>query len=203
MIRNSAVCNGNRVYRFICSAYKNKGKKFCSSHFIQEDKLIKVLFTTISLYTKIAADEAFVKRIEEKHRKDNVSSFFVVKLKKAEKELEEVKMIRQGLYKDYKLGKISDSEYTDMKEGFEKQYNDLQKQISSLSRNIELEKAKKLPVNETLEYLKEHGTLKELTRDMVIKLVDRIIIGNSNEIKIVFNFEDIFKDYSENVATSQ
>jgi protein-disulfide isomerase len=38
---------------------------------------------------------------------------------------------------------------------------------------------------------------------MVIKLVDRIIIGDKNEIKIIFNFEDIFKDYAEKVATSQ
>jgi len=137
------------------------------------------------------------------YRKNNVSSFFMVKLKKAEKELEEVKMIRQELYKNYKLNMISASEYTDMKAGFEIQYNDLLKQIVSLSKSIEIEKTKKLPINETLEYLKAHGTFKELTRDMVIKLVDRIIIGNNHEIKIIFNFEDIFKDYAENVATSQ
>ena len=203
MIRSSAVANGKKIYRFVCSTYKNKGRKYCSSHYIQEDKLIELLFETISLYTRIAVDEAFVKRAEEMHRKGNVSSFFAVKLKKAQKELEEVKMIRQGLYKDYKLNMISASEYADMKTGFEQQYNDLLKQIASLSKSIELEKNKKLPSNETLEYLKEHGTFKELTRDMVIKLVDRIIIGDKNEIKIIFIFEDIFKDYTENIATSQ
>jgi hypothetical protein len=157
MIRNSAVSNGKKIYRFVCSTYKNKGGKYCSSRYIQEDKLIELLFETISLYTRIAVDEAFVKRAEEMHRKGNVSSFFAIKLKKAQKELEEVKMIRQGLYKDYKLNIISASEYTDMKAGFEQQYNDLLKQISSLSKSIEFEKTKKLPINETLEYLKGHG----------------------------------------------
>ena len=203
MIRSLAVSNGKKIYRFVCSTYKNKGKDFCSSHYIQEDKLTGLLFETINLYTRIAVDDAFIKRAEEIHRKNNVSSFFIIKLKKVKKELEEVKMIRQGLYKDYKLNMISASEYTDMKAGFEMQYNDLLKQIASLSKSIELEKTKKLPINETLEYLKEHGTFKELTRDMVIKLVDRIIISNDNKIKIIYNFEDIFKDYAENVATSQ
>ena len=203
MIRNSAVCNGKRIYRFLCSTYKNKGSRFCSSHYVQEDKLIELLFEIISLYTKIAVDETFIERAKEMYRKNNLSSFFMVKLKKVEKELEEVKMIRQGLYKDYKLNMISSSEYTDMKTGFEIQYNDLLKLIASLSKSIELEKTKKLPINEAIEYLKEHGMFKELTRNMVIKLVDRIIIGDKNEIKIIFNFENIFKDYAKNIATLQ
>ena len=90
-----------------------------------------------------------------------------------------------------------------MKTGFEQQYNDLLKQIASLSKSAELKKNKKIPINETIEYLKTHGTLKVLTQDMVIKLVDRIIIGDKNEIKIIFNFEDIFKDYAKNIATLQ
>ena len=143
------------------------------------------------------------RKLYGKPAKNNVSSFYAVKLKKVKKELEEVKIIRQGLYKDYKLNMISSSEYTDMKAGFEEQYNDLLKQIASLSKSIELEKTKKLPINETFEYLKARGTPKELTRDMVIKLVDRIIIGNNNEIKIIYNFEDIFKDYAKEVATLQ
>ncbi len=203
MIRNTALCNNKKVYRLLCSTYKNKGKKYCSSHYIKEDKLIDTLLTTINLYANVALDKNFIHKLEEKRRQDNISSFFGNKLKKAQKELEDIKMIREGLYWDYKINLITETEYSDMKISFEKQYNDLLKQITSINKSIELEKTKKLPISETIEYLKKHNEFKELTRDKVIKLIDRVIIEDSNKIKIIFNFEDIFKDYAEKVATKK
>ncbi len=125
------------------------------------------------------------------------------KQKKANRELNELRMIRQGLYKDYKLNVISSNEYDDMKTGFERQYNQLLKEIDIINRKLDIEKDKKMPIDEVFEYFKEFNKIKELNRRFIVNLIDRIIVDKDKIIRIVFNFNDIFEDNIKDVANLQ
>ena len=194
MLRGSANYKGKMVNRFVCSTYKKMGNKVCSSHYVKEKNLIDILYKTISIHTRLINNKEIIKKVKEAQRKDNVSSFMISKLKKTERGLAELKMLRQGLYKDFKLDIISSVEYSEMKIGFERQYNDFLKEINNVTQRLELEKNKKIPENKVFEYFKEFKTIRELNRNLIVNLVDRIIVDEMHNIRIIYTCKDIFKD---------
>ena len=97
------------------------------------------------------------------------------------------------MYEDCKDGLITEQEYTDMKIGYEQTYKELNVRISNLSQQIVDVSNQKNDVSVFVSRFKEYSNITEITRDVVVALVDEIVVYEGRQIKIIFKYRDEFE----------
>ncbi len=194
MIRTSSVSNGKRYSKYVCSTSKKYGKNVCASHIINEDVLLEVVLYAIQLQIACAADiQGLINKSKSKDIANKTVAFLEKKLRKIDNEIERIAKLKQGLYEDCKSRLITKVEYEDMKLDYEKSYKVLNIELSNLNNDIK-ENAKQSTIeNKYITMLKEYGNITEVTREIVVALIDEIIIHEGRRIEIIFKFQDEFK----------
>ena len=75
----------------------------------------------------------------------------------------------------------------------EQQVHQLKDNIASLKSSAENSDVTEKP-NYFIEHFKQYGNIEELTRPVLLELVDKIIVHENGELDIIFRFNDAFKD---------
>lgn len=182
---------------FICSN-KNSNRGGCKNKQIRadfiEEKIKKQLEYEIQkiTYSKIELKKIF--RDSQIDAKMNIE-ILEKKLKKCESELEFINRMLEEIYQD-KVNKII------MQEDFEKFYNKKSKEKNNMLKIIneleyEIKKQKeeleKADIDDILEEVNEILSLKNITREMYEKLIDKIEFDSEKNIYIKFKFAKCIK----------
>ena len=118
-------------------------------------------------------------------------------IKTKEIELSKILNFKRTLYEDWKNKDITRDEYLEYKQKYE---NDIEK-IKNNIENLETEKQKYKIQNtsntEWIKRFKEQEKITELSRDIMIELIDSIYVKENGDIIIKFKFEDEFEKYLE------
>ncbi len=192
MVRKTVKSSTKDYVYYICSTYK-ADKYQCTSHRISELSLNKtvlaVLNTLINLIVKAEEMLIFYENMPM-----NDSQYIKVyrRIVFQENELEKYKKLIAGLYEDVKDGIITKTDYYDMKDAFEVRSSQIQKQLRDLQNqadDIIKSKGKSKRIKEFIE----NKNITEITRALIVLLIERIIIVNKKKIIINFRFEDTFK----------
>ena len=183
---------GNVYY--YCTTYKNRSKKFCTKHRIRQKELEAAVLYAVRQQIYLALD--YTKSVEQINRAPLVKSR-IRKIDEAilqkEKVLTKITRYKQAVYQDWKDDIISESDYFHMREDYEREETALREAI----RKLEAErKEEENSANSEVPFLaafRRYGTAAELTRDVLVDLVDHIKIFEGGNISIVFNFTDELK----------
>jgi len=98
------------------------------------------------------------------------------------------------LYEDYTNGAINRGEYADFKKNYEVQIDEAESAIENLQKEIKnLTAEKNLNDNKRLEYFREYYDFTELSRNMTVKLTDRIIVYGNGRLEIIFRCKDEYE----------
>ena len=104
-------------------------------------------------------------------------------------QLKKYKNLIQELLRDYEQNYISQSDYTDFKEKYMLQINQL---------NIEKEELLKNKINsyniEWMKQFKKTGVIKEIDRNIVDCFIDNIYVNNDKSININLKFKSEYKN---------
>ena len=198
-----AMCRSkvrNSVY-YYCRTYKSNSKLACTKHTIRHDKLEAAVLAAIQQQVYLAVDyEKLIDEINNAPRRSSHASKLTTLIESKEKELAKLSRYRQELYKDWKDGELSQSDYRSLKAEFEQQTAQLEELIEKLRlEQAELEKGVDAE-NPFIKAFKEHKNIDSLSRELLIELVNRIIVHEGGELEINFNFPDALKkarDYIE------
>ena len=71
--------------------------------------------------------------------------------------------------------------------------------IRQIERDIALILEEKDDKHLWMNYFTEYKDIKELTRDVVVKLISEVRVSENKEIEIVFDFDDCYKQLLESV----
>ncbi|WP_461812663.1 recombinase family protein [Faecalimonas sp.] len=174
--------SGNKKYFFCCGTYKRNGKKYCTPHWVPfeilENILLKDLKEILENVESLQelTSEQMKKEIKEQKRTENNS----IAIKE---ELEKIEKLRQFVYEDYREGVLTKQECLIYREKYKKKKLFYEKQLELLKgREIEF----KDKWEDELLKLKD---IKELDREIIIEMVDKIIIYEDHRIKITYNFQ--------------
>jgi hypothetical protein len=75
------------------------------------------------------------------------------------------------------------------------QITELQTAIKNLQREIENCISERDQDNiDWLEYIKEYSEFKELSREIIVKLIDKIIVYENDRLEIIFRYKDEYSD---------
>ena len=200
--KSSTNKSGNKYEYYICSTYRKKSNKLCTKHTIKEELLEKAVIKAINLHIDLLTN------IEEMIKQINQSSFQNLKnenienmIKAKQIELSKISNFKRTLYEDWKNEDITREEYLEYKRKYENDIERLKQNIESLAIEKQKYETQNTTNNEWIAKFQEKSNITELTRDIMMELIDCIYVQENGNITIKFKFEDEFKrcqDYIEN-----
>ncbi len=200
MVRRSSISNGKKYNYRICSTYK-KNKNECKSHAINEEKLINAVTVFLKRYIdSVMAHKDIIEMASKKEKNFDKSKKLETLLHKKNEELEKLERLIVSLPDDFSSGLIDNEEYYEFKNIYSNEINCLQNEISSiLNERIGTIENKKRNF-ENLNYLLCFMDSNRITRGIIIKLVNRVVIFDNGEIEVELNFK---YDFSALLNTSE
>lgn len=200
-VRKTVSYAGRRYVYYVCNANKHD-KTVCSRHSIREDILGQVINQTVRHQIDLLLDvDKALRQFEnlswEKHKLKQLDASIEIQ----EEVVRKNNTLRLGIYEDLRAGLLDRSEYESLKK-------ELAERIAEATAAIEkLNKEKREILDGVskqqswIEQFRQYENVTELTRPMVIHLIERINIFEDSNIEIVFRhrnqIEEILQFISE------
>lgn len=200
-VRKTVSYAGKRYVYYVCNANKHD-KTVCSRHSIREDILGQVIYQTVRHQIDLLLDvDKALRQFEnlswEKHKLKQLDASIEIQ----EEVVRKNNTLRLGIYEDLRAGLLDRSEYESLKK-------ELAERIAEATAAIEkLNKEKREILDGVskqqswIEQFRQYENVTELTRPMVIHLIERINIFKDSNIEIVFRhrnqIEEILRFISE------
>lgn len=182
----------NNVY-YHCSTYKNQSKNACTKHTIRHRDLEPAVLEMIrQLISSGVCYHEVIQEIDAAPKKESRSDLLKGLIQTKEKELYRITHYKQSLYEDWKDGEITKRDYQQMKEDYERRSEAIQHILDHLQdKREELDRSNELE-NPVLKAYRKSGNINELTRDILIQLVDYIRIYENGSVCVKLRFADEF-----------
>ncbi len=203
--KSSTNKRGSMYEYYICSTYRKKSHMLCTKHTIKVEKLSQAVLQAINLHIDLLID------IDEIIRKINKSSYQKTKnenidniINSKQKDISKISNFKMNLYEDWKNGDITKEEYLQYRQKYENNIERLKRNIDRLQK--EKYKNHNVNKNDWIEKFIMHRGITELSRDIMMELIDSIYVYEDGNISIKFKFEDEFKrclEYIENKKISE
>lgn len=191
--------SGERYYSFRCPNYI-KTKRTCTAHHVSQKNLEQLVLHSLQrITTRIIEDEeAFCDLLKSRWEQEN--SAIPKRSKKdlliAQRRFDELDGLIGGLYEDYVAGLLPERQYRSLMVKYDEEQTELEKKIKRLQEETAEVKISSIDASRFVTLIKKYKNPQELTRDMVIELIDRIVVYEASgkkpdrkqQIDIYFNF---------------
>ncbi len=171
---------------FNCGNYNRHGKKYCTMHPISELELQTIVLNDLNAILKSISDLNEIVQSEQKKAK-TLSVPLVDNLEKLKQEISKLELKKEQTYFDYSDQVISKNDYIRYRDKIEVDIERNNKKISAINDALSNSDT---PKNSFTSKLLEYKTITNLTREIVIEMIDCIYIYEDKSIKIVYNFSD-------------
>lgn len=177
---------GKNVY-YYCRTYKDRSKTACTKHTIGHPELEQgVLYAVQAMIFLAVKVPALISLIQNAPSPQSRPAQLDELLAAKQKELGKMARYRQSIYQDWKDGEISREDYQYMREDYDRQSKALNETVKNLQAKREAIGDE--TENAFLDAFFQHENLSQLSRDVLIELVDQITIYEKGNISIRFTF---------------
>ena len=189
MVRKHYTAGDKEYAYFICST--RKAKKGCSTHSIDEETLMASVLNAVKSHIDMVLEaEQLLEMVESlPENQQNVFNYDaqIVKLKE---EIERNKNFKLKLYENLQEGMIGQDEYFLFKKSYAMKIQEAEQAIAA----IEAEREQMVNNNREqlswTEVFKQYQNITEVTRNVVVDLIDHIEILEGKGIHVVFRYHD-------------
>jgi DNA invertase Pin-like site-specific DNA recombinase len=187
---NMIRTKSDRLYYYICASSRGKNK-VCTSHCIQQKKLEASVMEAVKHQIGFALDIeksiAYVQSLPHQQRD-------IIKLNEQiterEKEIKACEGYKRSLYEDYKQGIISKEDYKEFGRDYTARIEELQQAVARLREETELLLNDDGTARQWLEHFTQHKHIPEMSRQLIVSLIERIEIVEGRRISIQFRYQD-------------
>lgn len=181
---------------YICGTYSTKSKAHCTRHSISQKALTKAVLNAIQVQIAMVIDlEKLLQNIVNKPKVNLKNKIVEDSIKKNEEELIKVKNIKKSLYEDWKQEIISKEEFISYSKEYQNKIDEINKKLETLYNERKNYKEQIVDCKNTwVEEFKKHKNITELTRDVVLDLIDTVYVHEGKKITIVFKYDDELKN---------
>ena len=206
-VRKTVSYADKRYVYYVCNANKHD-KTVCSRHSIREDVLDQVIYQTVRHQIDLLLDvDKALRQFEnlswEKHKLKQLDASIEIQ----EEAVRKNNTLRLGIYEDLRAGLLDRSEYESLKKELAERIDEATAAIEKLNKEKReiLDGVSKQ--QSWVEQFRQYENVTELTRPMVIHLIERINIFEDSNIEIVFRhrnqIEEILQFISEKTANKK
>ena len=192
-----SVGNNNNVY-YACSTYKNRSRTACTMHSIKHNRLEAAVLFAVQQQIHLAVSYSeMIARINTAPVKKSQSIRLEELIAAKERELAKISRYKQSLYQDWKAGEITQQDYRDMKADYERQTIALTDVLARLNaERAELANGVKSEHPALVAFTK-HQNIDQLSRELLVELIDHIKVYENGNISVRFKFADEFRRIAE------
>lgn len=193
MIRKDITIGDYEYEYYVCNTNKNN-KKECSPHRIPRKKLEDIVLSVIRVFIANILDlQRILKYIEDIPLQEMDIKEIEKKKKLKIKELTKCKSLRNSLYEDLKDGTITQSDYNELYESYNKRIRDAEELIRTYEADIRDIVDNKSDKFKWIDYFAEYKDIEKLTRVAALELIDHVTVYDKNRVEITMNFDDSYK----------
>lgn len=192
MIRRVNKYKGTEKLYYICST-SNRGEG-CSRHSIEEKELKEIVFrilrTQVALFIDVNRQIQHIQKMEVNF--EEVAKFDK-EIERLRNEQDKYLELRAGLYEDLKMHVITQEDYKNFREIYEKQYEEARTALQRQEEMIKKLFRNGLESGVKLERMKEVMQLTELNRDALLAFVERIEVYENKKVHVQFRNQEEFQ----------
>lgn len=194
MTRKTIPVNGKKYVYLVCIENKNKNR--CKNNkSISLEKFEKIILRIINLHIeKVFELDQMVKIMEKIPYNSYLAGKLQDTIQEKEVQIDKKRQYIQDVYEDYKEGIVNKDEYLELKEAFRSGINSLEKEITALNeeiRNLTMEKEDRV---QWIEQFTRCRGFQNLSRELLLRLVDEIRIFDKDKIEVVFKFQSEYEE---------
>lgn len=191
MIRRVNRYKGTEKVYFICPT-RNKGLG-CTRHSIPEEELKHLVLAGLQQQLALFLDKSHVlTQIETMEVQFDEVAAFDKEIRKLHQEQEKYVSLRAGLYEDLKQGIITEEDFRDFRQIYEKQYEAAEESIRQQEKAIQNLFKAGVAAGANLEKMKTTLEITELSRDILVTFVSRIFVYEDKRVFLELKSGDLF-----------
>lgn len=171
---------------FVCNYAKNKGKKYCTWHYITYKALYQIVLTDIQSHVALLKkdrakfEEAMQVHLSTQNKKKLAS--LKREQSKLQKRLDELGFITKKLYEDNALSKITDEEYARLSAQFSDERKQAEERLSAIDEELKKEERNLQKVTSFTAVIEKYLDVKELNKTVLNELIDKIEVHEAEKI---------------------
>lgn len=170
---------------YMCGFHQKMGEKYCELNHIAFEKLDELVVFAINQQLKHLKDD--LNQLEKQYLQDKSENMMLIT--KYEMKISRNREYQKKAYEQFMDEILSKEEYLELKQLYDAENQQLQKEIN---KKEALEQGRQMNIEETTGWLRKFGekkiTAKQLTRDVLEELIDKIYVFPKQEIDIHFRF---------------
>lgn len=191
MTRRINRYKGRETVSFICSTQNNGGS--CTRHAISEEDLNFLVLTGLRQQVALFLDKSrILEKIEQMEIHFEEVAAFDKEIQKLHGEQDKYLNLRAALYEDLKKGIITEEDFKNFREIYEKRYRELQKSISSQEETIKKLFQSGITAGINLERMKNVMQITALDRTTLISFVKRILVYEDKRVYLELRYKELF-----------
>ncbi len=181
-----------RTY-IVCNYYRMNSKyNVCTSHGFNYDYLEEAIISSIKMvahkHLQKTELEKQINKVKFKDPNEQMKNNLVTLENKYNKNIENL----DKMYLDKIENKITEEMYNRVYEKLQTEIKDLEVEIKNIKDTVKDKKDNNFNIKNTCEnLLEEFISIKKPTRDMMLKLIEKIEIHKDKEIDMYFNFKEL------------
>lgn len=194
MFRKTVNSGGKRYVYYVCSANK-QDKTRCSKHSIREDVLDAAVLATVQRQIEVVLEmEKSLSQIDALAWETTELGKIEAGIQYQEQLIEKNNALRLGLYEDLNAGILTKEEFLAMKDEISARIETAQQAIAQLTVDKNNVSQGMDQQQGWLAQFREYENITEITRLVVVSLIERVNIYEDGEIEVVFRQRDQFDD---------
>ncbi|MCL2578259.1 MAG: recombinase family protein [Defluviitaleaceae bacterium] len=190
---NMIRTKSDKIFYYICASSRGKNK-CCTSHCIQHKKLEQAVMEAVTHQINLALDvEKSIEYIQSLPcQQRNVAKLNAL-IAERENEIKSCEGYKRSLYEDYKEKIISKDDYIEFGKDYTARIDELQQAVARLHEEIELLINNENSALGWLTYFTQYRSIPELSRKLVVNIIERIEVMEGKCIIISFRYQDKFE----------
>lgn len=203
MTRKTIPINGKKYVYLVC--VENKNKNGCKNNkMISQEKFEKIILKIINLHIeKVFELSQMIKIMEKIPYNGYLSGKLQDTIMEKEAHIEKKRQYIQDVYEDYRDEIVSKEEYLELKEAFRSGIVVLENEIIALKEEIRKLSLEKEDQVQWIDQFIQCRGFKKLSRELLMRLVDKIRIYDKDRIEVVFKFQPEYKELLNYTLTEE
>lgn len=193
MTRSYARRGDKGIIGYVCGSYKTHGKNVCTSHNINYEELKDAVLLSIQREARKILSSADIEELKKTscngRRLENIEK----QIGFTEERKEKINKFKQKTYQSYMEELISKDEYIQYSSKYADDIAELDSEILELKKKKDNEKELEQEYREWIDKFSEYVDIDELTRGIVLELIERIDVFEDGNICIHYRFKNPYE----------
>ena len=205
LTRYKSVNRKDKVYyNYICPNYERNQERACSHRkSVKESELIESVWNAIRTEIDLSVDtERLAIRVQNGGKMKSRAKTVKEQIAGAKRKIERATSLSTALYDDYADGILTESEYIFAKAKYREEKRLWEERLDELIAEQARHTNNYVYDNKWIAALSRFRDSKELTRDMLLAVVERVIVYGNNKIEVVRKHRDEYEAILTHISES-